>query len=60
MKSMNDLIYAHLFEQVKGLTNAEIVEHFFKMGNVESPMAERIVTPLLQGDRRFSWTGPSG
>jgi hypothetical protein len=57
MKSMNDLIYAHLLEQVRGLTNAEIVEHFFKMGNVESPMAERIVTPLLQGDRRFSWDG---
>lgn len=57
MKSMNDLIYAHLLEQVGGLTNAEIVEHFFKMGNVESPMAERIVTPLLQGDRRFSWDG---
>ena len=57
MKSMNDLIYAHLLEQAEGLGNEEILTHFYKMGDVSSSMAERIVAPLLQGDRRFAWDG---
>ena len=57
MKSMNDLIYAHLLEQADGLRNEEILAHFYKMGDVDSSMAERIVAPLLQGDRRFAWDG---
>ena len=57
MKSMNDLIYAHLLEREEGLTNEEIMERFYKMGSVNISMAERIVVPLLQGDRRFTRDG---
>ena len=57
MKSMKDLIHAHLLEQAAGLRNEEILAHFYKMGDVNSSMADRIVAPLLQGDRRFAWDG---
>ena len=57
MKSMNDLVYARLLEEQRGLSNEEIVHQFYKMGAVDSSMAERIVAPLLQGDRRFTWDG---
>jgi hypothetical protein len=57
MKSMNDLVYARLIEDERGLSNEEIVAQFYKMGNVDGSLAERIVAPLLKGDRRFSWDG---
>ncbi len=59
MKSMNDLIYSYLLEQGGELTNQQIAEHFYKMGNIENNLADRIVAPVLEGDPRFSRDGSS-
>jgi hypothetical protein len=62
MGSMVDEIYAYILEKGRGFSNKEIVEQFFKMEGVDTPVASRLVEPLLRQDRRFlqesdgSWT----
>jgi hypothetical protein len=53
MGSMVDEIYSYILDSGRGFSNKEIVEHFFKMEGVDTPVATRLVEPLLGQDRRF-------
>ena len=58
MKVMNDLIYGYLLDEKRGLSDSEIIERFYKMGQIDELVARRIVEPLLGRDRRFVREGP--
>jgi len=54
MKSMNDSIYDTMLREERGFSSREIMARFFRMSNVDERRAERIVSPILMNDARFT------
>jgi len=54
MKSMNDTIYDTMLREERGFSCREIMARFFRMSNVDERRAERIVSPILMNDARFT------